>query len=529
MKRVNFLKWSLLVAVPLSLVLAGCNKLLDRKPLRATIDDLNQGRLEGRILGLYSNLRDFAGLSTLPWIDFHSIRDDDAQKGSDANDGREVVTEFDTYQYTKNDWAPNSYWEDHFNMINSANGAIFEAIDGNVTDEASLRNLGEAFFFRSYLYFNLVKTYGEVPIFNKPIIDPNDGIKKKNTVPEVYAFIDSGLVAAIALLPQNASAYGTGYTGRLTSGAARTLLAQSKLFQKDWTSVVTLCNEVIGSGEYQLLEHFPDIWKELPSGEGKNTKESIWEMQSWTGQGAATNDAQYHGSFWGVTQGIRQNGAPVEWNLGWGWNTPTDKLESEWPDDDPRKRQTILYSGENDGGPAQGGFGADVPAYTNPDGQGGLAQKFWSKKIYTGNTPEMRQFTGYINQNGGAYWINHRILRYADVILMLAEASNELGDVATAVTNLELIRNRASGMQGPGRTIVVPRTTSDQNEMREWIKEERRWEFAMEGYRFYDLVRWEDAVEEMGPDGYTDRAKYYPIPQRAIDLSGGVLEQNPEW
>ena len=245
------------MAVPLSLVLAGCNKLLDRKPLRATIEDLNQGKLEGRILGLYSNLRDFAGLSTLPWIDFHSIRDDDAQKGSDANDGREVVTEFDTYQYTKNDWAPNAYWEDHYSMINSANTAIFEAADANVTDEPSLRNLGEALFFRSYLYFNLVKTYGEVPLFNKPIIDPIDGIKKKSTIPEVYSLIDSGLVAAIALLPQNASAYGSGYRGRLTSGAAKTLLAQSKLFQQDWGSVVTLCNEVIASGGVYISRTLP--------------------------------------------------------------------------------------------------------------------------------------------------------------------------------------------------------------------------------------------------------------------------------
>jgi hypothetical protein len=141
----------------------------------------------------------------------------------------------------------------------------------------------------------------------------------------------------------------------------------------------------------------------------------------------------------------------------------------------------------------------------------------------------MRQFTGYVNNNGGAYWINHRILRYADVILMLAEAANEMGDGATAEANLELIRNRASGMLGDGRTIVPKITFTDQNQMRQAIKDERRWEFAMEGYRFYDLVRWGDAVTELGPLGYTDRARYYPIPQKAIDLSGGVLKQNPEW
>ncbi|MGZ3957270.1 MAG: RagB/SusD family nutrient uptake outer membrane protein, partial [Flavisolibacter sp.] len=137
--------------------------------------------------------------------------------------------------------------------------------------------------------------------------------------------------------------------------------------------------------------------------------------------------------------------------------------------------------------------------------------------------------TGWINQYGAARWINHRILRYADVILMLAEAANETGDGATAAANLELIRNRASGGLGPNRTIVKPIPFVNQTQMRQAIKDERHWEFAMEGYRFYDLVRWGDADAVLAPLGYTHRARFYPIPQKAIDISGGVLKQNPEW
>src|SRR5688572_29841190 len=92
---------TLLIAIALATGLSGCNKLLDRKPLTATLEDLNQGKVEGQILGMYTDLRNMGGFSTLPWIDFHSIRDDDAEKGSDANDGREVITEFETFQYTK--------------------------------------------------------------------------------------------------------------------------------------------------------------------------------------------------------------------------------------------------------------------------------------------------------------------------------------------------------------------------------------------------------------------------------------------
>jgi starch-binding outer membrane protein, SusD/RagB family len=111
----------------------------------------------------------------------------------------------------------------------------------------------------------------------------------------------------------------------------------------------------------------------------------------------------------------------------------------------------------------------------------------------------------------------------------MAEAANETGDGATAATMLEKIRARARGT-----TNALPRIQFvNQAQMRTAIKNERRFEFAMEGYRFYDLVRWGDAVSVLGPLGYTNRCRFYPIPQRAIDLSkiNGVeiLKQNPEW
>lgn len=525
MKKNSLVYWSLLAVVPLLLTVMGCKKFLDRKPLTATLGDLNQGALEGRVFGLYSNLRTMAGFSTLPWIDFHSIRDDDAQKGSDANDGREIVTEFDQYQYSKDDWAPNEYWNNHYTMINATNDAIYLADSLKSADAASLRNIGEVCFFRAYAYFELVKTYGEVPLINFPIRKASDGVVPKATVTTLYAFIDSNLRIAAQYLPLNNSEYGGDYPGRLTKGAANTLWAQTYLFRQNWAQVIGLCNQVISSGQYDLMSEFENIWKEA----GENGKESIWEMQAYAGPGAANNSAANFGSAWGTSQQIRRNGAAPEWNLGWGWNTPTDKLEAEWPADDPRKYKTILYSGRSDSGAAFGGHGATIPAYTNPDGQGGLAQKFWNKKLYAGNDPALRISTGFINSRGEAPWINHRILRFADVVLMLAEAANETGDGATAATNLEKIRRRASGGLGPTRTIVPVIPFVNQAQMRQAIKNERRWEFAMEGYRFYDLVRWGDAVTVLGPLGYAHRARYYPIPQKAIDLSGGVITQNPEW
>jgi hypothetical protein len=280
---------------------------------------------------------------------------------------------------------------------------------------------------------------------------------------------------------------------------------------------VALSNTVISSGQYALLPSFTDVWKDGVNGDGKNSKESIFEMQCYVG----ANGTNWNGTQWGTSQNIRQGGASNAWNLGWGWNVPTKNLHDAWDDSDPRKAETILYSGQFDGGPAQGGYGATVPAY----GPGvGLDQPYWNKKVYS--DPAMRQFTGQIFSNGGADWINHRIIRYADVILMLAEASNELGDGATAETNLELIRARARG----GNGSVLPHIAfTSQAQMRLAIKNERRWEFAMEGYRFYDLVRWGDATTVLGGLGYQPKNALYPIPQPAIDLSGGVLKQNPNY
>jgi hypothetical protein len=527
MRKNKVLISSLILIVPIIISFFGCKKFLDRKPLTATLDDLHQGGLEGQVLGMYSSLRTSAGFSTLPWLDFHSIRDDDAQKGSDASDGKEINTEYETFQYNKDDWAINSYWNDHYSMINLANNALDDAKNFNLTDEASLRNIGEACFFRAYSYFELVKNFGEVPLINYRIVKPTDGIRDKTTIPNLYAFIDSNLQVAAQLLPLNASAYGAGYKGRLTKGAANTLWAQTYLFRQNWAKVMSLCNEVVNSGQYTLAAKFPDIWKDGVGGVGKNGPESIFEEQSNVGQNAVNNGSLYNGTAWGTSQNVRRNGAPIEWNLGWGWNTPTDNLVSAWPDEDPRKRQTVLYSGQSDGGAAQGGYGATLPAYTNPDGTGGLAQKYWNKKVYS--DPAMRAYTGYINASGDAGWINHRILRYADVILMLAEAENETGNGAGAATHLEIIRNRASGNLGQSRTILAYIPFTGQAQMRTAIKNERRWEFAMEGYRFYDLVRWGDAVSALSSLGYTNRCRFYPIPQKAIDLSGGVLKQNPEW
>jgi hypothetical protein len=194
-------------------------------------------------------------------------------------------------------------------------------------------------------------------------------------------------------------------------------------------------------------------------------------------------------------------------------------LQNAWDSTDPRKAETILYSGQSDGGSSTGGWGGTLPIYSPG---AALDQPYWSKKMYAGNDPQMRTFTAEV---GGAEWINHRILRYADVLLMLAEASNETGDGATAAVMLEKIRARARG----GNSSVLPYVAFlSQSQMRTAIKNERRWEFALEGYRFDDLVRWGDATTVLSGLGYQPKNALYPIPQPAITLNPKLV-QNPNY
>jgi len=522
MKNKIKLLTAMLAFATVAMLLNGCNKFLDRKPLSATQNDLSSGGFELKALGLYSALRNSGGFSTLPWLDFHSIRDDDAQKGSSVSDGAEINAEFETFQYTKNDWATNTYWGDHFNMIQLANEIIHDQDSLKLQDEGTLRNVGEACFFRAYAYFELVKAYGEtyLPLENFYYTSPNQQIRPNATAGQIYALIDSDLNVAATNLPLTwGTTTGNTYYGRLTQGAANTLWAQTYLFRGNWAKVVGLCNTVIASGVYKLDPSFIDIWKDGLNSAGKVGPESIFELINYVGP----NQSPWIATQWGTSQNVRQGGASLDWNLGWGWNVPTQVLVNAWDSTDPRRNETILFSGRYDGGTATGGYGNTLPAY-NPGVS--LDQPYWNKKVYS--DPQMRQYTGQIGSSGGADWIDHRILRYADVILMLAEASNETGDGATAESMLEMIRARARGTADPA-TVLPHIAYANQAQMRTAIKNERRWEFAMEGYRFYDLVRWGDAQTVLGSLGYQPKNALYPIPQPILDQFLGTLKQNPNY
>ncbi|MDO5969430.1 RagB/SusD family nutrient uptake outer membrane protein [Flavivirga aquimarina] len=465
------------------------DEFLDRLPEGevANPEELGVGGLEAQVFGIYSLLRSTnVGSWQRHW--FGSIRSDDAEKGSTTADSATNGSAFNDFQYAASNGLSTGWWDAHYEVIFACNEVINIVVDDQLTDEGSLINEAEARAMRALMYFELRRDYGEVPIITATIDEIEDAIAAKSSVADIDALIISDLEIAIEQLPSN----WTTHPGRSTSGFANSLLAKLYLYQEDWTNALAKCTEVINSGAYSLHSSLEELFEF----EGDTGVESVFEIQQ-----LVTSNGERYANIYFVSQGVRGTG---DWNLGWGFNVPNQGLVDAFEAGDLRFDNTILISGEDDGG-----FGGGTLPESPP-----LAQPYWNKKAYT---KAARRVEFGTNANR---WENIKIIRYADVILMAAESANELGQTADAINYINQIRSRA----GLGNT-----TAASQSEIRDAIKQERRVEFALEESRFYDLVRWGDALSTLGSLGYEDRHALYPIPQDAIDQAGGLLVQNPDY
>lgn len=491
--------WLLLLALPLVIGPLSCKKFLDRKPLGAGIEgDVAQGKLEEQIFGIYAATRNW-GMTQLPFIMVHSARSDDAIKGSTPTDGADSEEFYDKLLYTKDHWLMTAYWDDHYAFIALANNIIHTVDSLGLTDAPSLVNKGEAQFMRAWAYFDLVRSFGAVPKIDFKITNPAQANIAKSPEADIWALIDADLQAAAAVLPLE---WEPKFMGRVTKGTANSMLAKAYLFRGNWASALAKAEEVINSQEYELISPYSKIFTEA----GENSKESIFEIQNYENDNGSQALSNEHVTY----QGVRGSG---DWDLGWGWNVPHASLVNSYETSDPRKDATILFSGQTDQ------YGQLVPQ--SPP----LAQPYWNKKVHS--DPARRAATG----DRFGKWLDMIIIRYADVLLMAAESANELGgapNITKALDYLERVRARARG----GNNAILPAvTTTDQALLRTAIRRERRSEFGMEYERFFDLVRWGIAETTFSGIGVTfePRDKYMPLPQSAIDKSGGKLVQNPDY
>jgi starch-binding outer membrane protein, SusD/RagB family len=477
-----------LLAVVSFTILNSCNddEFLDRKPLGTAAEgDLPAGGFEEKAFGLYGKMRTQAGVADWDRYWFQNIRSDDAMKGSTSGDAANLGNIMDGFIYSPTEFATN--WNGHYSLIYACNDLIFDVDNSGKSDPGTLINKAEATAIRGLSYFELRRDYGEVPIVLNKIVSPSDAIKAKSPIADVDAQIIKDLEFAAANLPLSWPAY----PGRATSGFANSILAKLYLYQGNWAKALEKSELVINSGAYALFSSYETLFKE----QGDNTSETIFEVQFLRQDGVNYSNNYFE------SQGIRGSGV---WDLGWGFNVPTQNLVNAYEAGDPRMNSTILFEGEDDG------YGTTIPT--------GLAQPYWNKKAYS--TPAYRAQQG----TGKNQWFNVKIIRYAEVLLIAAEAAYESGNTAKAAGYVNQVRARARG----NTAGVLPDVPADGN-LKNAIKHEKRIELAMEGERFYDLVRWGDAGSVLGPLGYQDKNKYYPIPQTAIDQSNGVLIQNPNY
>lgn len=500
MKQIKNISSSLLYLLLILVLSPSCKKFLDRKPLTATLADLPGGGLSGQVLGLYDALRANGhggdGFNSLPFMCFHSIRSDDAIYAVDPG-AASYQPWLDQFKYDKTAWFSGQYWADHYSVIGKANTALQFADSLKLTDSASAVNIAEARFIRAFAYFNLVRTYGQVPLLTKRIYNSSEANVEKSSIADIWKQIDADLDYADAHLPLN---WDEPYIGRLTSGASKTLHAKAYIFRSMWTETLNKTKEIISSGQYSLsASYYANFNYSTSLG-----PESIFEIQAYGSPGGT----QRYDCEWAEPQQARGSG---DWNLGWGWNIPDTPLVKAFEPDDPRLHKTILFAGQA------------VGLYQKPDtvpiASKIAGAKYLNAKVFT--DPKIRK--AFADQ--GSHFLNHLMYRYADVLLMNAEAANELGDGGKAETELEMIRNRARG----GLSVLPKVTFSNKDQMRTAIQHERQVEFGMEAERFFDLVRWNTAITVLGPSGYTDKNKYYPLPQSVITQSGGKLTQNPDY
>ncbi len=504
MKQMKNTKYKKIGLTIFSLIVIGglisCEKFLERKPLGSAIDgDIVQGGVEDKVFGLYSALSKW-GMTQLPFISAHGSRADDALISTPGDGDASYI---DQFQYTKDFWLMDGLWDDHLGFISQASGVIFDVDSLNkvAPNPLNIVNKAESKFMRAYAYFDMVRDYGGVPKIDFKVYDVAQANKPRATADEIYTFIEADLKEAAANLPD---VWAPKYAGRVTKGAANAYLAKMYLYRKNWGAALASAEAVINSGRYSLLPNFADVFTERQ----ENGPEAIFEVQNYTNEDGSVGGFGSAGNWSAGYQGIRGSG---QWDCGWGWNIPSQELvDNAFEKNDPRLGQTILFSGKPDDYLASDGkFGATLPPSIWPH---------FNKKVYT--DPARRAAT---NDKTGS-WLDMILMRYADVLLMAAEAANETGNTTKALGYLEQVRSRAR----KGNADVLPAITStSQSVIREAIKQERRSEFALEFERFYDLVRWGDAEKVLGPAGYSAKNALLPIPQGAIDKSQGVLKQNP--
>jgi hypothetical protein len=378
-------------------------------------------------------------------------------------------------------------WSTKYEVISRANAVLINAPKVEMADDLRKRCIGEAYFLRGFVYWRLAIIYGEVPVLLEADVLSNNFNKPKSTLAEVQAQVESDFLNAAANLPVS---YTGDDVGRATQGAANGFLTKLYVYQEQWAKAIEAGNKVINNAAYKLADNYGDNFQVST----ENNTEVLYGLQYKNGWTTDNSPAWYH-----TPGGLG----------GWGFHEPIQDLVDEFEPNDPRLGYSIIRPGDE----------VDL-------GDKGVVTFQASDTRVTGYA--FRKYSNFTSAGDMDQNLNAPLLRSADVYLLVSEAKIRSG--ANGDTELNAVRTRV------GLNPIFSATMTH-------IMHERRVELAGEMERHQDLMRWDKAglidivAHYATPRGTYKPARtflkpkhyYFPLPQREIDLSNGVLVQNSNY
>jgi len=418
-------------------------------------------------------------------VDLRSDNTSELVAGGGGNDAKRNIDEF---RETTDNEHLTAFWQNSYVLIARTNSILARIDAAPLADNLKQQYTGEALTMRALAYFNLVRLYGGVPLVTEPVTDIDASYKVgRSTAQQVYAQIEADLVKAEGLVPVS---YDDSNVGKATKGAAQSLLGEVYLTQKKYTEAAAQFKKVVTSGTYSLLPAYADLYK---AGQQGNA-EAIWQVQYKSAANGLGSNLPNHFAPTG------SEGITISTGGAYGFNQPTDDIAAAYTAGDVRRNNI-------------------ADGYQN-------GATFVAAKYIRGY---VERETGGGGSDSGADWY---VIRYADVLLMYAEALNEVNKApnADAYTAINLVRKRAKLTDLSGLTYETFKTA---------VYNEERLESPFEGHRWFDLLRTDRALTVMnakvsGPGkstvGISTPIKsyqlLYPIPALAVITSSPAIVQN---
>lgn len=483
--------YNLITMLFLAITSISCSDFLEQNPLTdlsendfyKTADDMTSA-----LNGVYSALQESDMYGN--WYVFGEIPSDNTR--NQLSGSVTSQDEFDKFYIDTQNSYISSFWAAAYKTINRANTVSGRIDNVDIDSDLANRYKLECKFIRALMYFNLVRVYGDVPLVLTEISIAESYDILREPVENVYQQIISDLQEAQGL-PES---YSTEEDGRATNGAAKALLGKVYMTLHRYTEAESILGEVINSGRYSLLENTPgslniDGYENVFSPINHNSAEGIFEIQYL--KGGYGEGSNYVNNFAPENSGTNV----VALGSTGGNNIPEMDIYEAYEDGDLRRDFSMslgYYDSQND--------------------------NEWVESRYVCKYMDVPYQSGDASNN-------YPVLRYADVILMYAEALNQNGKTAEACQYLNMTRRRGFGYQTT-ETTPVDLYTTDKEEFELLVEQERRVELAFENHRWFDLIRTGRAVEVMKSKGFSlnESNLICPIPQAQIDINPNLTQND---